>query len=175
MIWGLLAFVLYFVYDLNDLFFHNKILHKSFLVGSLVLIVSTARIILMSDPFQCEWFWLLAAIFFCGLLVYTLFFALPFEETYIKNSNQRKVYSKGMYGICRHPGFWWFLFMYFCLGLAFPHSQMMPFGLLCSFLNGLYIWFQDVYVFERLFVDYGEYKHKVAFLIPRRRKNAISR
>ncbi|HIW17640.1 MAG TPA: hypothetical protein H9886_00675, partial [Candidatus Faecalicoccus intestinipullorum] len=54
-------------------------------------------------------------------------------------------------------------------------SEMMRFGLFCSFLNLLYIGFQDMVIFPRIFVDYGDYKRKVPFLIPRRKHNAISR
>ena len=85
-----------------------------------------------------------------------------------------KVYSGGLYGLCRHPGFWWLLFAYVCLGMACG-SEMMRFGLFCSFLNLLYIGFQDMVIFPRIFVDYGDYKRKVPFLIPRRKHNAISR
>ena len=46
----------------------------------------------------------IGALFFLGLLIYTLFFALPFEETYCEDNKLRAAYTEGMYGVCRHPG-----------------------------------------------------------------------
>lgn len=172
MVIGLLAFVFYFIYDLNEITLQNKILQKFFFLGTLILSLGTLWMGFCSEAFV--WIWLVPAIFFFGLLIYTLFFALPFEATYVDPAIGRKVYSGGIYGVCRHPGFWWLLFAYICLGMACG-SEMMRFGLFCSFLNLLYIGFQDMVIFPRIFVDYGDYKRKVPFLIPRRKRNAISR
>ncbi len=45
---------------------------------------------------------------FLALLIYTLFFALPFEETYCEENKLRAAYTEGVYGLCRHPGVLWF-------------------------------------------------------------------
>ena len=172
MVIGLLAFVFYFIYDLNEITLQNKILQKFFFLGTLILALGTFWMEFACDALN--WIWLVPAIFFFGLLIYTLFFALPFEATYVDPAIGRKVYSGGIYGACRHPGFWWLLFAYVCLGMACG-SEMMRFGLFCSFLNLLYIGFQDMVIFPRIFVDYGDYKRKVPFLIPWRKHNAISR
>lgn len=173
MVLGVLVFLLFFIYDINDLTIKNRIIQNFFLIGTILLVCSTLWILY---PFEnTVWIWLGFACFFCALLVYTLFFALPFESTYVDPKKGRKVYSGGVYGICRHPGIWWFLFMYISLGFAFPTSEIMEFGLMCSFFNFLYACFQDIYVFPRIFVDYDEYKQKVPFLIPRRSSHAISR
>ena len=172
MVIGLLAFVFYLIYDLNEITLQNKILQKFFFLGTLILCLGTLWMGFCSEAFV--WIWLVPAIFFFGLLIYTLFFALPFEATYVDPAIGRKVYSGGLYGLCRHPGFWWLLFAYVCLGMACG-SEMMRFGLFCSFLNLLYIGFQDMVIFPRIFVDYGDYQRKVPFLIPRRKRHAISR
>ena len=172
MVIGLLAFVFYFIYDLNEITLQNKIFQKFFFFFTLILVLGTFWMGFACDALN--WIWLVPAIFFFGLLIYTLFFALPFEATYVDPAIGRKVYSGGIYGVCRHPGFWWLLFAYVCLGMACG-SEMMRFGLFCSFLNLLYIGFQDMVIFPRIFVDYGDYKRKVPFLIPRRKHNAISR
>lgn len=173
MILGVVVFLLFFIYDINDLKIKNRIIQKFFLIGAILLVCTTLWILY---PFEkVEWIWLVLACFFCILLIYTLFFALPFETTYVDSQRGRKVYSEGVYGICRHPGIWWFLFMYICLGFAFPNSKIMGFGIMCSCLNFLYACFQDVYVFPRIFIDYDEYKQKVPFLIPRRSSHEISR
>lgn len=172
MVIGLLAFVFYFIYDLNEITLQNKILQKFFFLGTLILGLGTLWTGFCSDSFV--WIWFVPALLFFGLLIYTLFFALPFEATYVDPVAGRKVYSGGLYGLCRHPGFWWLLFAYLCLGMACG-PRMMRFGLFCSFLNLLYIGFQDMVIFPRIFVDYGDYQRKVPFLIPRRKRHAISR
>lgn len=173
--WGLVAFILYFIYDINDITIRNRYIQKFFLLGSLVLFGRSILFLCAYDFSVCVWIFLFFACIFLALLIYTLFFALPFDETYVSQQEGRKAYSSGIYGICRHPGFWWFFFMFLFLGLALPGSGIMHFGLFCSFLNFLYICFQDFYVFPRTFVDYNEYKQRVPFLIPRRKKYAVSR
>lgn len=175
MLWGILAFMLYFIYDINDITIRNRFIQKFFLFASLILVGQTFFLLFTYDYSKCVWIWMLFAIIFCVLLIYTLFFALPFDETYVSSQGGRKVCSFGFYGLCRHPGFWWFFLMFLFLGFALPGSEMMKFGLICSFLNFLYICFQDVYIFPRTFFNYYEYKQEVSFLIPRRKRHAISR
>ena len=53
----------------------------------------------------------IATIFFV-LLIYTLFFALPFDKTYQNESEKRMAYTEGVYALCRHPGVLWFIGFY---------------------------------------------------------------
>ena len=57
----------------------------------------------------------IGAMCFLALLIYTLFFALPFEETYCEENRLRAAYTEGVYGLCRHPGVLWFAGAYFCM------------------------------------------------------------
>ena len=57
----------------------------------------------------------LGGFLFLCLLIYTLFFALPFEETYCEENKLRAAYTEGMYGLCRHPGVLWFAGAYLCM------------------------------------------------------------
>ena len=45
--------------------------------------------------------------FFLVLLVYTLFFALPFHDTYIHGTTAPSLCRSGVYALCRHPGVLW--------------------------------------------------------------------
>ena len=101
MVIGLLAFVLYFIYDLNEITLQNKIFQKFFFLGTLILVLGTFWMGFACDALN--WIWLVPALLFFGLLIYTLFFALPFEATYVDPAAGRKVYSGGIYGVCRHP------------------------------------------------------------------------
>ena len=46
----------------------------------------------------------LGGFLFLCLLIYTLFFALPFEETYCEENKLRAAYTEGMYGLCPPSG-----------------------------------------------------------------------
>ena len=58
-----------------------------------------------------------AALAFAAL-IYCLFFALPFEQTYADQDSGSRVCRSGVYALCRHPGVLCFAVMYLLLGLA---------------------------------------------------------
>ena len=102
---------------------------------------------------------------FLAVLIYTLFFALPFEETYVAQ-DAHKTYDKKMYALCRHPGVLWFAGFYICLWLAFGTKPLLVMAIWFSLLNFCYIVLQDDYTFPRIFSDYEDYKKRVPFLLP---------
>ena len=171
---GTIAFILFIVYDLEQAGaishrFH-KITKAFFSIGSVLLVAATASLLWRMDPINRNWngntfFFLILAILFLGLLIYTLFFALPFEETYVKQDAHR-TYDKKMYALCRHPGVLWFAGFYFCLWLAFGTNPLLVMAIWFSFLNFCYIILQDCYTFPKIFSDYRDYQKRVPFLIP---------
>ena len=84
---GSAGFLLYFIYDINSVRKQNRLLQKFFAVGTILVVLSL---------FMELWFaWGqcshrigrmigvgIGAMCFLALLIYTLFFALPFEQTY---------------------------------------------------------------------------------------------
>lgn len=171
---GTIAFILFIVYDLEQAGaishrFH-KITKAFFSIGSVLLVGATASLLWRMDPINMDWngnmfFFLILAILFLGLLIYTLFFALPFEETYVKQDAHR-TYDKKMYALCRHPGVLWFAGFYFCLWLALGSKPLLVMAGWFSFLNFCYIVLQDFYTFPKVFSDYADYRKRVPFLIP---------
>ena len=109
---------------------------------------------------------LLCALLFLGLLIYTLFFALPFQETYVDQTAGAKTYDKGMYALCRHPGVLWFTGFYCCLWLALGGAALFWLAFWYSLFNVGYVLVQDYYTFPRIFADYSRYKRQVPFLLP---------
>jgi len=107
-----------------------------------------------------------AALLSLLLLVYTLFFSLPFGETYRDPSRKRPVCRVGMYALCRHPGFLWFFFLYLFLWLGAPGFYSLWGGVSLCLSNLIYIAVQDAWTFPRTFSDYGDYRLSVPFLIP---------
>jgi len=171
---GIFGFILYFLYDWNRVFAKKQWMSKFFLIGTLCQCYVGMRYLLVgvtgSHPNRFGWL-LLAAVFLI-LLVYTLFFALPFDSTYCKKAENHKVCRTGLYGLCRHPGIWWFFGCFFCLGIAAGDLEVFMGGLFLSGLNLAYAWYQDKWIFPKEFVDYREYQKDVPFLIPVKRKQS---
>ena len=155
LILGTAGFVLYFVYDINSVLSKNVCLQKFFAWGSILVVASVVA------EFCSAWGqghrsveavigFGIGALFFLGLLIYTLFFALPFEETYCKENKLRAAYTEGVYGLWGMLGGW---------------RPGIYFGLMI-FWNYLYIIFQDLWTFPRTFFNYREYQQSTPFLIP---------
>ena len=162
----------FFLYDLNSVLWKNRLLHGSFTLGCLLLLAATAGDLWIAWPgsgllHPVRLMCLAAAAMCLALLVYTLFFALPFDETYRQSQDEgRHVCDRGMYALCRHPGILWFFLLYLLLGLAMTPSPLLYHGLFYSLCNFLYAVFQDLWTFPRTFCDYRQYQLKTPFLLP---------
>ena len=166
---GVLGFILFIVYDINCVKWNNNLLKKCFFFGCFIIICSTIGLTIESFKniklnLLSAFIFVVLAIIMFALLIYTLFFALPFDNTYISDSN--KICDKGVYALCRHPGVLWFVGFYIFLSCAFPYKQLILGSCIFSFCNFLYILFQDYWTFPNMFLDYQEYKKNVPFLIP---------
>ncbi|MBQ6891479.1 MAG: hypothetical protein IJN47_02595, partial [Clostridia bacterium] len=122
---GAASFLLFLLGDLNDAFWRRRFLKPAFLSGAAVLLAATAGTVLGSFPEALGLLraaFLAGALLFAGLLVWALFFSFPPKEAYVEQSRERKVYTGGMYALCRHPGILWFCLLYGCLipGAGFP-------------------------------------------------------
>lgn len=160
-----LAFGLFLLYDGNQIYWHKRYLQPAFFLGCLLLILPLITTMLHRDIQRLSYLFLTFAALCLILEVYVLFFALPFQETYGKDAAP-EICRTGVYGVCRHPGFWTLSACFLFLALAFPFQHMWLLTSCATGINFLYILFQDVFSFPRLFLDYGEYKRDVPFLIP---------
>ena len=141
---GSIGFLCCFLYDHNSIRLKKSFLHPFFSIGCFLIAVSTGLVIRSCWPRRGSSFFisavfLTAAILFLGLLIYTLFFALPFDETYVKENHERLAYTEGVYALCRHPGVLWFAGFYFCLAGFLGSGKAM--GLLESLSCGTYCTF----------------------------------
>ena len=168
---GIAAFVLYLIYDINSYTCRSRFLHLFFAVGTVLLCAATGI------DFWYTWrngafrgigdiLLLTGSALFFAALIYCLFFALPFEETYRGQEENRRGYSRGAYALCRHPGILCFFGMYLLLGLAALPTAMLVRCLVFSVLNLGYALFQDRVTFPKTFCDYTTYQKNVPFLIP---------
>ena len=174
---GITAFGLYLVYDINSFKWQRRGPQSFFFLGTCLLGIATALDLVSawrSGGFSgaADGILLTGALLFFAALIYSLFFALPFKETYAEQTDGRRVYSGGVYALCRHPGILCFFGAYLMLGLAALPTRMIIRCLLFSILNLAYAWFQDRITFPKTFCDYDTYKKKVPFLIPT--KNSVS-
>lgn len=193
-IMGLLGFVLFFLYDVNSVLWKKKALHGFFTAGCLLITAGTVYMAVRSwgeDGIAGGFGYCMAVLGilnFC-LLVYTLFFALPFEKTYLSapdaqnagdGSSKRAgvdevfecveeksdVCDRGVYALCRHPGVLWFFFFFLFCGLAMPSGLFLTGGMIFSVCNLGYVIFQDIWTFPETFTNYNIYKKKTPFLLP---------
>lgn len=114
---GSIGFLCCFLYDHNSIRLKKSFLHPFFSIGCFLIAVSTGLVIRNCWPRRGSSFFisavfLAAALLFLGLLIYTLFFALPFDETYVKENHERLAYTEGVYALadllafCGSPDFY---------------------------------------------------------------------
>ena len=169
---GGIGFILFFLYDWNRVFWKHKWMSGFFWIGCLCQIYAGVSFLVEAYGNQRSgWMiWIGAALFFFAGLIHTLFFALPFDSTYRQEADQHKVCRTGLYGICRHPGIWWFFGCFLCLGGACGSKTSIVYGIVLSFINLLYAWYQDKWIFPVEFSDYRDYQKEVPFLLPFKRR-----
>lgn len=165
---GCIAFLFYVLYDINQCWLKQKFLQPCFFIGSLLLVAATGKIVIEAGVSKMTLFHgvaLTLAVIFALLLIYTLFFAIPFEETYIEEQFNH-VCKSGVYALCRHPGVLFLLGFYVFLSVAISSRRLLNAGLLFSLCNVVYVILQDKFFFPRCFDDYPVYQKEVPFLIP---------
>lgn len=171
LILGVVGFGLFLLYDINSYAWQCRVLRFGFFIGTMLIAIATliqcigaCRIGAFSGG--ADMVFIMLSILALAAMLYCLFFALPFQETYTNPENGRKTYTFGVYALCRHPGVICFFAMYLFLGLAALPAKLIGHGMLFSVLNVGYAWFQDRVTFPKTFSDYEAYRKKAPFLIP---------
>ncbi len=170
MLTGCLAFFFWLMFDLNKLTLRFKILNISFAIGMLLLAYSTIGILLngyqhINIPIVVRVIALILAVLSFLLLIYVLFYALPFDKTY-KGTQKNQVIATGMYALCRHPGAIWFFFFYIFLWLASSINIMLAAAIIWPLLNIIYVYIQDKWILPHTLFGYDQYQKNVPFLVP---------
>lgn len=171
LILGIAAFVLFFIYDVNSISLKNLFIHRLFIIGSVLIVISGALDLFSafkngSVSGTSDIFFMFLGFLSAAALIYCLFFALPLGDTYINPEENPKVYDKGVYALCRHPGLLCFFLMYVFLGISALPEKMLEHGIVFSVLNLLYTVFQDVVTLPKSFSGYTEYRKTTPFLLP---------
>lgn len=164
---GAIGYLLFLIYDVNEIKQFHKVLKTTFCLGLVLQIGATIGMFYTNLMYLRLSVWGIGiSLFGFAFLIYSLFFALPFEDTYIKLGEKRKVYDKGVYAISRHPGVLFYIFFYIGLALLEPTRITISTYLIWSLLNIIYIIFQDLWTFPRNFYNYDSYRESTPFLIP---------
>ena len=134
---GAAGFILYFLYDINSFHWNRRVVRTFFAAGSLLIGLATSLDFYKAwkaGAFQggIDGVLLLSAAVSFAALIYCLFFALPFEKTYVEQKNGRTVYDGGVYALCRHPGVLCFAAMYLFSGLAALPEDLLLHGSIWS-------------------------------------------
>ncbi len=167
---GCLAFICFGIFDVNKIKFMSKNTNILVVFGSLSLALSTVAIIAspqssrISTPWQ--WLGLGFAILALLVLIYTIFGAVPFKKTYIETNKRNTVVNTGMYALCRHPGVLWFFLFYFLMGLSLKNGVLLTAAFIWTFLDIVYVYIQDRWIFPIILNNYYIYQKQVPFLIP---------
>ncbi|MBQ0078661.1 MAG: hypothetical protein KBS66_02050 [Eubacterium sp.] len=106
---------------------------------------------------------IIAVIAALALYVYILVFALP-KGTYTDDNVQSSLATEGLYGMCRHPGFYGFTITALAISLLIGSGMGFVILMVHSLLNLIYIIMQDKYYFPVYLEGYDEYKKTVPFL-----------
>lgn len=169
--WGSLSFVLFLVYDLNQLYWKRRVLQPLFLLGCLFLAGATASLYLKTGPSMTLTFPL--PLFMGGMTLlsllgwaYSLFGALPFGRTYLPLAGPGQLQDRGMYAMSRHPGAVWMLLFYLFFWLTTGRPLIFWAGVVFGSLNVLYVWIQDWLIFPKSIEGYEVYRERVPFLFP---------
>lgn len=143
---------------------------RLFSLGSVLLAAATLGLLagrgiprLASLPWWC-----LAACML-GLLLYTLFAALPAGGSGMlppDGASLRPLVDTGVYALCRHPGVLWLGGFYLFAWCAAGGRALLAAFVLFTGLDVLYVWWQDRVVFPRSIRGYCEYRQTTPFLWP---------
>jgi len=168
---GISGFVLYLLYDIDSFASLWKPLRLGFAAGTALIFIASAWQMYLSAAAGAfagagDVVLLALGLVSLGALIYSLFFALPFEATYTDPEQGRRAYTCGAYALCRHPGILCFFAMFLFWGLAALPTGFLWYGMTLSLLNLGYALFQDRVTFPKTFCDYLAYREKVPFLLP---------
>ena len=165
------GFLCLFVSDVLQIKNHRIVTTLFTIFGFLGVLSSIILLIIAVGPMQSyapgfsAVMWGLSGIFL-GALVYTVFFAVRRKTGSETTCGKRRVVMHGLYGIVRHPGFYWFLLLLVSLSLICRKPAFFIAAAYMAFLDFLLILIEDRLLFPRLFADYSVYKTKVPFIIP---------
>jgi protein-S-isoprenylcysteine O-methyltransferase Ste14 len=164
-----IAFVLMLLSDLFKLRNKGRKGAMLLIAGMTLLVVSLAIAAFSGERFEVALLLRTLAFLVAGIAlvmeVTALFLSLPARETYLLVEKMH-LQDKGMYALCRHPAALCLPALLLSLAVGLGSGGLLRAGALASFLNFMYVWIQDRYIFPRTIPGYHDYQKRVPFLLP---------
>lgn len=168
---GIIGLVLLLIYDFASLKKVKKryvLAAGGYLTHALAIFLALFRDRNLLLPEWTSWpgaFLVLAGLWW---LCYCLFLFPPIKRTYSEEERPALVFE-GPYAFSRHPGFSGYITFLGGLVLISRSSYLLRAGLIWTFLNLLYIYIQDRWLFPHIFSEYIEYRQKTPMIFPNRK------
>lgn len=169
---GCLGFLIIHLFDIVSLKRLTGAKPFTWILGSGLLVYALVIACLQSDklllPTWSSWLgWALLSTSFL-LLLYSLFFNLPFRKTYIATGVGDKLIRTGLYALVRHPGVDWFILLLFSLVLVSKSSLLLIAAPIFILLDIVLVVVQDKFFLGRMFDSYESYRQETPMLVPNR-------
>lgn len=164
---GILGYLLFFAYDYNEVKKIGRYLKMFFAIGMVLQISATIGMVIENLE-NTDNLILGGTISVIGLsmLIYSLFLAIPFKDTYIDEHQYTKVKDDGIYALSRHPGVLFYAIFYLGLAILQPSAITIVTYLIWTVMNIIYVAIQDIWVFPKTLYAYDMYKDNTPFLLP---------
>lgn len=167
LMFGIFAFFVLTMFDYNKLKMLHPLLNGLFAIGVALIVYATIVILSVEVPLftfpATPILWVLSGLGFIEM-IYALFFALPFNKTYVKTSSNSEIITTGLYGLCRHPGVWGFFIFYLFAACATGNGTLLIAALVWTIMDILHVWIQDTLFFVKTLQGYTLYKKTTPFL-----------
>lgn len=164
---GAFAFFILTMFDFAKLKRLHPLFNGLFAVGVLMIVWASAMILFVDTPIfvfnAMQLMWIVSAIGFVEM-IYALFFALPFDKTYVKTEKDATLVTTGLYGLCRHPGVWGFFLFFFSAALASGNGTLLIASLVWTLMDILHVYLQDRLFFVKTLPGYTLYQQTTPFL-----------
>jgi protein-S-isoprenylcysteine O-methyltransferase Ste14 len=119
-------------------------------------------------PYWLSWVGWPLLVLSAGLLIYSIFLEIPFQQTYATSGVGDRLVKTGTYALTRHPGVLWFALSLLAL-LAISRSKLLLIAApLWFLLDVVWVWIQERFFFGAMFPAYEQYKRETPMLIPTR-------
>jgi protein-S-isoprenylcysteine O-methyltransferase Ste14 len=109
--------------------------------------------------------WVLA-ILSAGLWLYSMFWEIPFAQTYANPGHGDRLVTQGTYALVRHPAVLWFGFFLLGLALATRSSLLRLAAPIWWLADVLYVWGEEKWYLQRVFAGYAAYQRTTPMLLP---------
>jgi protein-S-isoprenylcysteine O-methyltransferase Ste14 len=168
-VFAVIGFCILFFFEKASLKKVRFLKQAVFVAGNALVCISVLLSCFKSEYIDIPFFahiagWILASVFLV-LLMYSLFFEIPFKKTYMKAGTGDVLVTTGTYALVRHPGVLW-LTVFLGGLLLITGARMLLFTIpVIVSMDVVYVVIQEKYYFVKIFgEEYREYQKSVPML-----------